>query len=71
MKFDDYQMILKRDTNGSYVAYLPAIEGCQAWGENRYSAENELFYVFEMIAEEYAASGKLLPQDVRLSFHAS
>ena len=28
----DYQVICRRDDNGSYVAYVPAIEGCHAIG---------------------------------------
>jgi predicted RNase H-like HicB family nuclease len=64
----DYQVICRRDDNGSYVAYVPAIEGCQAIGGTPEEAQRELQNVFDMIAEEFAESGKQLPNDVQITF---
>jgi len=62
----DYTMVVRPDDNGTFVAYLPAIPGCHAWGETSEQACGELAYVFDMIQEEYQEAGKLLPEDVEL-----
>jgi predicted RNase H-like HicB family nuclease len=51
----------------SFVAYVPAIEGCHAIGWTPQEAQQELHNVFEMISEEYAERGKPLPDDVELT----
>lgn len=63
----DYTIVTRPDDNGTYVAYVPAIEGCHAWGETPEEAQLELTYVFEMIKEEYIEKGKKLPLDVELT----
>ena len=63
----DYQVICRRDDNGSYVAYVPALEGCHAIGNTPEEAQRELGNVFDMIAEEFAENGKPLPDDVQLT----
>ncbi len=64
----DYQVICRRDDNGSYVAYVPALEGCHAIGRTPEEAQRELHNVFDMIAEEYQARGQEMPGDVQLTF---
>jgi len=54
----DYKIILRPDDNGTFVAYIPAIKGCHAWGETPEAALCELNPVFEMIQEEYSATRK-------------
>ncbi len=49
----DYTAVIRPDNNGTFVAYIPAISGCHAWGQTPDEARVELFYVFEMIQEEY------------------
>ena len=67
-----YTTILRPDDNGTFVAYLPAIEGCHAWGATAEEAREALASVFEMICEEYLAEGKPLPADVEVMVaHAS
>ncbi len=63
----DYQVVCKRDDNGSYVAYVPAIDGCHAIGATPEEAQRELQNVFDMIAEEFAEAGRELPKDVQLT----
>ena len=29
----DYTIVLRPDDNGTFVARIPAIKGCHAWGE--------------------------------------
>jgi predicted RNase H-like HicB family nuclease len=62
-----YTAVVRPDDNGTFVAYVPAIEGCHAWGQSPEEARAELGHVFEMIAEEYAAAGRPLPPDVELT----
>ncbi len=64
--FTDYTMIVRPDDNGTFVAYLPAIEGCHAWGQTAEEARLELFQVFTMIQEEYLEEEKPLPKNVEL-----
>lgn len=63
----DYQVVCRRDDNGSYVAHVPAIEGCHAIGATPQEAQRGLQSVFEMIVDEFAESGKPLPEDVQLT----
>jgi predicted RNase H-like HicB family nuclease len=62
----DYTTVMRPDNNGTFVAYVPAISGCHAWGQTPDEAWAELVYVFEMIQEEYEEQGRSLPQDVEL-----
>jgi predicted RNase H-like HicB family nuclease len=69
---NDYTIILRPDDNGTYVAYIPAIKGCHAWGETPEDACSELNHVFQMIGEEYFEENKNLPNNVEVSIsHAS
>ncbi len=63
----EYITVIHPDDNGTFVAYVPAIPGCHAWGESPDKATSELFYVFEMIREEYVEEGKSLPSDIKLT----
>ena len=63
----DYTIVLRPDDNNTFVAYIPAIPGCHAWGQTSEAAQRELVNVFDMIQEEYAAEGRSLPQDVELT----
>ena len=47
----DYTIVIRPDDN-TFVAYVPAIEGCHAWGETAEAAKVELDNVFDMIVEE-------------------
>jgi len=52
--------VVRLDDNGTFVAYLPAILGCHAWGETPAQACEGLADVFDMIREEYWQGGKSL-----------
>ncbi|HZS02664.1 MAG TPA: type II toxin-antitoxin system HicB family antitoxin [Chloroflexota bacterium] len=56
-----YTVVVRPDDNGTFVAYVPAIDGCHAWGRTPDEARAALDDVFAMIAEEYAEAGQLLP----------
>jgi len=55
----DYQVVCRRDDNGSNVAYVPALAGCHAIGATPEAAQSERYHVFDMIAEEFAGAGKV------------
>lgn len=57
----NYTVILRPDDNGTFVAYVPAITGCHAWGQTPKAAKAELVHVFKMIRDEYQAVGRELP----------
>ncbi len=65
-RLHDYTVVLRPDDNGTFVAYVPAIPGCHAWGRTPEEAQAEIVNVFEMIKEEYREEGRPLPQDVDL-----
>ena len=62
-----YTIVIRPDDNGTFVAYVPAIPGCHAWGQTAEEVREALGDVFEMILEEYAESGQALPDDVELT----
>ena len=64
---EDYTVVSRPDDNGTFVVYVPAIPGCHAWGQTPDEAREALGQVFEMIQEEYAESGRSLPEDVELT----
>ena len=64
---DAYTIAIRPDDNGTFVAYVPALDGCHAWGRTPDEARAELTHVFEMIAEEYARSERQLPPDEELT----
>ena len=64
---NDYTIVIRPDDNGTYIAYIPAIKGCHAWGETPEDARSELNHVFEMIGEEYFEENKNLPSNVQIT----
>jgi predicted RNase H-like HicB family nuclease len=48
----DYTIVIHPDDNNTFVAYVPAIPGCHAWGKTSDEASAELINVFQMIQEE-------------------
>lgn len=63
----DYKIVIRRDDNETFVAYVPAIDGRHAWGASAAEALAELTNVFDMIREEYEEEGRPLPPDVELA----
>ncbi len=62
----DYTIVIHPNDNSTFVAYVPAILGCHAWGQTLDEAHAEITNVFEMIQEEYAEEGLVMPEDVEL-----
>ena len=63
----NYTVVLRPDDNATFVAYVPAITGCHAWGQTIEEAQAELVCVFEMIRDEYQEAGQELPEDVEVA----
>jgi predicted RNase H-like HicB family nuclease len=61
-----YTTVVIPDDNGTFVAQVPALPGCHAWGATPEEAQQELISVFEMIQDEYREAGKPLPENVDL-----
>ncbi len=64
---EDYTVVTRPDDNGTFVAYVPAIPGCHAWGMTPEEARLELVGVFDMIKEEYSEKRRPMPEDVELT----
>ncbi len=62
----DYTIVIRPDNNGTFVAYVPAIPECHAWGQTLDDARAGLVDVFDMIREEYEEANRSLPHDVEL-----
>ncbi|MEO0844222.1 MAG: type II toxin-antitoxin system HicB family antitoxin [Cyanobacteria bacterium J06643_5] len=50
----DYKIVIHLDDNNTFVAHIPSIPGCHAWGETLDEGRAELVNVFKMIQEEYS-----------------
>ena len=70
MGFDDYTVVLYRQSDSSWVAEIPAIGGCYALMDTRAAALAELEQVFTLIAQEYRDEGRQLPKDTTEIVHA-
>jgi predicted RNase H-like HicB family nuclease len=49
----DYTIVIRPDDNSTFIAYVPAILGCHAWGQTPEEARAELLNVFDLIWEEF------------------
>jgi predicted RNase H-like HicB family nuclease len=70
MDVQNCKIVLYRQTDGAWVAEIPAIPGCYALMPTREEALHELGDVFEMIADEYRQKGISLPADTTEIVHA-
>jgi predicted RNase H-like HicB family nuclease len=70
MKLEDYQAILYRQEDGSWVAEIPAVSGCYAWMDTREAALAERSHGFAMIVDEYREKGRSLAADATELVHA-
>ena len=61
---EEYTVVCRPDDNGTFLAHVPAIDGCHAWGKTPDEARVELADVFEMIREEFEEEARALPHDV-------
>ena len=60
----DYTVVVMPD-DGTWVAYVPAMDGCQAMGESPEAARHELEGVFEAFRSILEEDGLPLPPDVK------
>jgi predicted RNase H-like HicB family nuclease len=50
-RLHDHTVVIRPEDNGTFVAYVPSISGCHAWGRTPEEAQAELTNVFAMIIE--------------------
>jgi len=50
-RLHDHTVVIRPEDNGTFVAYVPSISGCHAWGRTPEEAQAELANVFAMIGE--------------------
>ena len=62
----NYKVVIYRQPDNSWAAYVPALQGCHAIMPTCDEALSELQNVFEMIAEEFQEAGRTLPADQEL-----
>lgn len=48
-RLHDHTVVIRPEDNGTFVAYVPSISGCHAWGRTPEEAQAELANVFAMI----------------------
>jgi predicted RNase H-like HicB family nuclease len=65
-RLHDHTVVIRPEDNGTFVAYVPAISGCHAWGRTPEEAQAELANVFAMINEEAA---KFSSEKSKISTH--
>jgi predicted RNase H-like HicB family nuclease len=65
-QFQDYEVVVEKDDNGTFVAHIPEIPGCHAWGETSRQARSELVNVFEMIHEEVVSEAELAASEAAM-----
>lgn len=65
-ELSDYKVVIYRQPDMSWAAYVPAIPGCHAVMPTRDEALTDLESVFDMIRAEHEAEGVDLPRDVAL-----
>jgi predicted RNase H-like HicB family nuclease len=58
VSFEDYKLVIYRSQPDGWVAEIPAIPGCHALMPTAEEAVTELAKVFQLIEEEYRASGQ-------------
>ena len=60
-----YTVFYEEDTEGGYVAFVPALPGCHTQGENLEEAESNVKEAIGLYIESLAAHGESLPEERR------
>jgi predicted RNase H-like HicB family nuclease len=56
-----YTVILQRESDGGYVAIVPALPGCVSQGDDRTEALKNIEEAIELYLEDVKAAGEQLP----------
>jgi predicted RNase H-like HicB family nuclease len=57
-----YTVILQRESNGGYVAVVPALPGCASQGDTRAEALKNIEEAIELYLEDVREAGEPIPQ---------
>lgn len=58
-----YTVILQRESDGGYVATVPALPGCISQGDTREEALKNIHEAMELYVEDLTAAGEPVPLD--------
>ena len=58
-----YIVILEREEDGGYHAFVPALHGCHSQGDTLAEAEEHIREAMEVYIESLKASGEPLPEE--------
>jgi predicted RNase H-like HicB family nuclease len=66
-RLHDYTVVIRPEDNGTFVAYIPAISGCHAWGRTPEEAQAELANVFTMVNDKTDNSSEKSKNSIHIS----
>jgi predicted RNase H-like HicB family nuclease len=63
-----YTVILERESDGGYVAYVPALPGCVSEGDTRNDAMDNIREAIELYIEDCRDAGDPVPTEAGREF---
>lgn len=63
-----YTVILERETDGGYVASVPALPGCVSQGDTRQEVLDNIREAIQLYIEDCLDAGDPVPQEVGKEF---
>jgi predicted RNase H-like HicB family nuclease len=58
-----FTVILERDEQGGYHAFVPALRGCHSQGDTVEDATNNIYEAIELYIESLKAAGEKVPSE--------
>jgi predicted RNase H-like HicB family nuclease len=63
-----FTVVLERETDGGYVAHVPALPGCVSQGDSRSEAIDNIREAIELYLEDCQEAGDPLPTEAGKEF---
>jgi predicted RNase H-like HicB family nuclease len=63
-----YTVVLQRESDGGYVATVPALPGCVSQGDTRSESLDNIKEAIELYLEDVQAAGEPLPVEENLEY---
>lgn len=64
-KIYSYSVFYEADSEGGYVAFVPALPGCHSQGETLDEAEKNIKEAIEIFLESLAAHREPIPEEIK------